>query len=91
MVLNSERPIFDSSFKPKETMTTIKINPTVKNEIQNSFGINPISELMIKTYEGVYNLAFNEGKSLDEGHEIAMSSLIKLSEMISKNNLSFTI
>jgi hypothetical protein len=50
-----------------------------------------MSELMIKTYEGVYNLAFNEGKSLDEGHEIAMSSLIKLSEMISKNNLSFTI
>jgi hypothetical protein len=66
-----------------KTMTTqITIHPTVKNEIHNSFGVNPLSELMIKTYEGVYNLALSNNKSLDEGHKIAMASLLELSKLI---------
>jgi hypothetical protein len=37
---------------------------------------------MIKTYEGVYNLALSNNKSLDEGHKIAMASLLELSKLI---------
>ena len=70
-------------------MTTIKINPTVKNEITNQFGINAMTDLMIAIYEGVYNLAFQDGKTLEEGHKIAMDSLIELTKMISKNDFSF--
>jgi hypothetical protein len=70
-------------------MTTIKINPTVKTALENKFGVNPLTDLMIATYEGVYNLAFQDGISLEKGHKIAMESLVELAKMVKKNDLSF--
>ena len=57
-------------------MKTIKIHPTVKNEITKKFGINSLSDLMISTYEGVCNLAYQDQKTLEESHKIAMASLL---------------
>ena len=56
-------------------MTTIKINPTVKAEIVANFGNNPMSEIIIKIYEGVYNMACQNGSSLIEGHKMAMQAI----------------
>lgn len=63
-------------------MTNIVINPTVKNEIESRFGINSLSKLMIATYEGVYNMAFQNGFDIKEGHKIAMESLVELSKVL---------
>lgn len=63
-------------------MTNIVINPTVKKEIESRFGINALSKYMIATYEGVYNMAYQDGFDLKEGHKIAMQSLVKLSKIL---------
>lgn len=63
-------------------MTNIVINPTVKKEIELRFGINALSQYMIATYEGVYNMAFQDGFDLEEGHKIAMKSLVELSKIL---------
>ena len=62
-------------------MTTIKINPSVKKEITNVFGENNLSNLLIKTYEGVYNHAIKDGFTLEQGHKIAMDSLIEFTKL----------
>ena len=77
-----EPSIFDSTIKRNEIMTTIKIHPSVKSEIENTFGVNPLSEILINVYEGVYNLAFKDGYSLEEGHKVAMKSLVKFAESV---------
>jgi hypothetical protein len=69
--------------KTHKAMTTqITIHPTVKAELINSFGSNPLTDLMIKTYEGIYNLALQDGKSFDQGHTMAMESLLQLVNLI---------
>jgi hypothetical protein len=63
-------------------METITINPTVKKEIETRFGVNSLSKLMIATYDGVYNMAYQNGFNLNQGHKIAMESLVELSKTL---------
>jgi hypothetical protein len=63
-------------------MKNLNIHPTVKNEIITRFGNNPLSELFIKTYEGVLNKGIENGKSVNESSEIAMKSLLELSKLL---------
>lgn len=64
--------------------TQITIHPTVKAELEAKFSEFGLAELFIKTYEGVYNLAFKDGYSLDEGHSMAIKALEKLTKIITK-------
>ena len=62
----------------------ITIHPTVKAELEAKFSQFGLAELFIKSYEGVYNLAFQDGYSLEEGHLMAMKALENLTKMLTK-------